>query len=66
VDQIGRKKLQCNESPEAGILGFIHYAHTAFPQLFENSVMADRLAGHLAILEAAGWQVKPKNIRCAS
>ena len=44
-DFIGQE-LQRHKTPQAGILGFVHHAHAAAAQLFEDSIMRDGLADH--------------------
>jgi hypothetical protein len=41
-----RQKLQRNEPQQAGVLGFINYAHSATAELFGDAVMRDGFADH--------------------
>ena len=42
-DVIGQE-LEGDEAMQLGVLGFIHYAHAAAAQLFEDAVMRNGLA----------------------
>jgi hypothetical protein len=44
-DVIG-KKLQCDETVKASVLGLVDNAHAASAQLFDDAVVGDGLADH--------------------
>src|ERR1700719_1600341 len=55
---IVRKKFQCHEAAQLGVLGFVHYAHAAAAEFFKDPILAESFADH-------GWILR-WNLICAA
>ncbi len=53
-----RQKLECDETVQPRVFGFVNHAHAAAAQFFQNPVVRYCLTDHLGrILRLGNWQV---------
>ena len=45
------QELEGDEAAEFGVLGFIHYAHAAAAELFDDAIVRDGLVDHCGVAQ---------------
>src|SRR5215472_19272788 len=52
--EVFRQKLQCDETAELGVLGFVDHTHTAAPEPLDNLIVRDALPRKLGKSNVSG------------
>src|SRR5262249_17496817 len=59
LGQVFRQELEGHQPAKLDVFGFVHYAHAAAPQLFQDVVVRDGLANHGATVTECSDMLGP-------